>query len=174
MPNDAVSRPQAACDAAYQKNPKSCSNAVWDVIRAMLNPDEPYRTANALVDHLDKNWTSVTLDQGYELANKGIVVVGGKKETGNGHVIVIYPGARKQSGGYAVATADGKTASQRSHGVYPLAMSTSLGAWPGAMSDGDKTVWDAWGRDLPFRQVRFWAPKNAQTDAALAAIAKGD
>lgn len=55
IPDDAVSRLQAACDAACLKNPKSCSNAVRDVIRAMLNPDEPYRIANVLVDYLDKN-----------------------------------------------------------------------------------------------------------------------
>ncbi len=70
MANDAVSQLQAACDNAYIKSPKSCSNAVWDVIRAMVNPDEPYRTANTLVDYLDKNWTEVTLDKGFELANR--------------------------------------------------------------------------------------------------------
>jgi hypothetical protein len=159
MANDAVARLQAACDNAFIKNPKSCSNAVWDVIRAMVSSDEPYRTANALVDHMDKNWTEVTLDKGLELANQGIVVVGGKKELTNGHVVVIYPGPKQASGGYPISFG-GKTIVARSHGNYPLAMSTSLGSWVGAMSDGTKTVWDPWANDQKFAEVRFWTPRT--------------
>lgn len=44
----------------------------------------------------------------------------------------------------------------RATGLYPLAMSTSIGSWPGAMSNGDKTVFDAWGKDLSFSKVKFW------------------
>lgn len=47
------------------------------------------------------------------------------------------------------------------HGKYPPAMSTSLGSWPGAMSDGDKTVWDPWGTDAAFAKVRFWTRRTA-------------
>ncbi len=54
---------------------------------------------------------------------------------------------------------------------YPLCMSTSIGykpgetdlkkqGWPGAMSKGDKTVWDPWGNDDKFAKVKFWAPKG--------------
>ena len=85
-------------------------------------------------------------------------MVGGKKELTNGHVVVIYPGPKKTSGGYPI-TFDGKTITARSHGIFPLAMSTSLGSWVGAMSDGTKTVWDAWGDDGKFAQVKFWTPK---------------
>jgi hypothetical protein len=88
------------------------------------------------------------------------VVVGGLKATTNGHVIVIYPGASIDSGGYEYSY-KGKPQTLRSHGKYPPAMSTSLGAWPGAMSDGDKTVWDPWGTDAAFAKVKFWTPKTA-------------
>ena len=46
----------------------------------------------------------------------------------------------------------------RAHGKFPPAMSTSLGSWPGAMSDGDKTVWDPWA-NASFASVKFWTPK---------------
>lgn len=159
MATDAVARLQAACDNAYIKNPKSCSNAVWDVTRAIVDPKEPYRTANALVDYMGANWTAVTLDDGLALANKGVVVVGGKKELTNGHVVVIYPGEKQASGGYPISFG-GKTIIARSHGNYPLAMSTSLGSWIGAMSDGNRTVWDAWGNDQNFAKVKFWTPRT--------------
>jgi hypothetical protein len=41
-------------------------------------------------------------------------------------------------------------------GSYARAMSTSMGTWPGAMSHGDKTVWDSWGKNATFKTVRFW------------------
>ncbi len=46
-------------------------------------------------------------------------------------------------------------------GSYPLALSTSLGAWPGAKSNRDKTVRDPWGNDDAFALVTFWAPAKA-------------
>lgn len=51
-------------------------------------------------------------------------------------------------------------------GLYPLAMSTSVGSWPGAMSKGDKTVWDPWGNDDRFAEVKFW-----HNDVAAAKVA---
>lgn len=157
MADSPISLLKAACDNAYLKNPKSCSNSVWDVIKAMVNPQEPYRTANVLIDYLSKNWKEVTVDEGSELAQKGIVVVGGLKATPNGHVIVMYPGPKIDSGGYAYPSG-GKQALMRAHGKFPPAMSTSLGSWPGAMSDGDKTVWDPWA-NASFASVKFWTPK---------------
>lgn len=158
--DDPISKLKAACDAAYTKNPGSCSNSVWDVIRAIVDPNQPYMKANDLIDWLAANWKEVDLDAGAELARKGVVVVGGLKATTNGHVIVIYPGANIDSGGYEYSY-KGKPQTLRSHGKYPPAMSTSLGAWPGAMSDGDKTVWDPWGTDAAFAKVKFWTPKTA-------------
>jgi hypothetical protein len=149
---------KAACDRAYGLHPKSCSHAVWSVIKAMHNPDEPYRVANDLIKHLASAWAEVTVDRGHELAVGGIVVVGGMSGSSNGHVIVIYPGSKIDSGGYDYPY-QGKILKMRSHGKYPACMSTSIGSWPGAMSKGDKTVWDPWGNDAKFQQVKFWTPK---------------
>lgn len=85
----------------------------------------------------------------------GKLVVGGRKESGNGHVIVVYPGPDQPAGGYSFDR-NGETRSVRARGSYPPAMSTSLGSWPGAMSRGDKTVWDPWANDMRFGEVRFW------------------
>ena len=171
---DAVSKLKAAADAAYDKNPDSCSNAVWDVLRAVFDPKTPYRTANVLVDYMTDNWEEVSLDKAAELANQGVVVVGGKKETTNGHVIVVYPGPTQNSGGYLLPAKEGqKPRVQGSHGKFPPAMSTSLGKrWPGAMSRaGDKTVWDPWGNDANFALVKFWTPRTTAAAAPGAASA---
>jgi len=170
---DAVSKLKAAADAAYDKNPDSCSNAVWDVLRAVVDTKTPYRTANVLVDYMAANWQEVSVDKAAELASQGVVVVGGKKETTNGHVIVVYPDLAQNSGGYPVPAKDGKTRAQRSHGKFPPAMSTSINKrWPGAMSRaGEKTVWDPWGDDAQFALVKFWTPKTAASGAAGSASA---
>lgn len=162
-------RLKTACDAAYVANPTSCSNAVWDVIKGLVNEDEPFRNANGLVDFMTASWKAVTLDDGFDLANKGTVVVGGTKNTkGHGHVIVIYPGPKKPAGGYSYwYKKANKYVLLPPKGLYPLALSTSIGAsssldWPGVMSCGDKTVWDPWGDDPRFAEVHFWTPKAAE------------
>jgi hypothetical protein len=157
MADEPVTRLKVVCDNAYEKHPNSCSHAVWHVIRVMINPDEPYRQANPLIDYLISKWREVSLDDGYALAGKGIAVVGGLKGSSNGHVLVIYPGDKLESGGYDYPY-QGKTLKMRSHGKYPPCMSTSIGSWPGAMSDGDKTVWDPWANDQIFDTVKFWSP----------------
>jgi len=102
----------------------------------------------------------VTLDDGYAAANAGAVVVGGKKETGHGHVILIYPGDKIMNGGYQYFWAKGKKyLTLPGKALYPRCLSTSLGSWPGALSCGDKTVWDPWGNDEKFKLVSFWTPK---------------
>jgi len=155
---------KVACDTAYDKNPDSCSHAVWDVVKAVVDPKEPHRQANGMIDHLTANWTEVALDKGHELARAGTVVVGGLKGTPNGHVLVIYPGDTAESGGYDYFYAKlKKTLKMRSRGKYPPCMSTSMGSWPGAKSKGDKTVWDPWANDAVFAKVKFWAPKAAKS-----------
>jgi hypothetical protein len=125
-------------DEAYEKYPGSCSHAVWHVIKRYI-PDQEYRTANSLVAFLkaDKRWRETPVSQP------------------NGHVIVVYPGAAKPAGGYAY-TSGGKSQTMRARGMYPLAMSTSLGGWAGAKSKGDKTIWDPWANDGKFAEVVFW------------------
>jgi hypothetical protein len=163
---DDVAALKTACDKAYDANPTSCSNAVWDVVKAVENQNEPFRSANDLIDHMEAQWKRVTMDDGYTLANKGTVVVGGKKQTGHGHVVVIYPGQKKPAGGYNYwYKPQKKYLYLNPKGSYPLAMSTSIGArssldWPGALSRGDKTVWDPWGKDDAFADVLFWTPKT--------------
>lgn len=137
----AVDALKKACDDAYVNNPSSCSNAVWDVIRAIINPNETYRVANVLVDHMEGNWKKVSLDDGYTLANEGTVVVGGLKATGNGHVIVIYPGTKVMKKGVAL----------------PRCLSTSKSDWPGTRSKGDKSVADPWS-PADFAKVKFYTP----------------
>lgn len=174
-----------ACDAAYDAHTDSCSHAVNAVIRKLLYADSaadwPQRDANTLIGHFKKNvasWTEVTLDRAYELAQQGVVVVGGKTETGHGHVIVVYPGAKQPRGGYAAKDKAGETYTVRKSGEFPRAMSTSLGAWAGAKSRGTKTVWDPWGSDGNFALVVFWAPAakakgTASVSSRLAAMVRG-
>jgi hypothetical protein len=154
-----------ACNTAYDKYRDSCSHSVWAVLRATLNPVEPYRVANDLVDHMITCWTEVTLDDGHTLSNRGVVVVGGtRKAGGSGHVVVVYPGDKKPNGGYPFYWERGKrNLIQRSTGFYPRVMSTTRGTWPGASSRGDKTVWDPWGSDEAFAAVKFWTPAPVST-----------
>ncbi|MDK2125764.1 hypothetical protein [Parachitinimonas caeni] len=159
MPNDfeiAVSKLKGAEEAAAAAHPGSCSHAVWAVIKEYV-PDQPYMTANALVHFLEGSpkWKLVQPAELAGLANQGILVVGGKTESGNGHVIAVYPGEMKPAGGYSY-TKDGKTIKMPPRGLYARAMSTSLGGWAGAKSVGDKTVWDSWANDAKFKQVKFW------------------
>src|ERR1700745_100528 len=99
-PADATLKLKNVCDRAYNGNLTSCSNAVWDVIKGLVSPNEPFRQANQLIGYLSVNWKSVSLDEGFRLANTGAVVVGGLADPkGHGHVIVIYPGTKKPAGG---------------------------------------------------------------------------
>ncbi|GKT18398.1 hypothetical protein AVHY2522_18670 [Acidovorax sp. SUPP2522] len=140
MPVDAtaVAKLKQACDQAADLHPNSCSHAVWHVIKQYL-PDQPYMSANALMDHLQgqRHWRSVPASQVGDLARGGAVIVGGKKESGHGHVIVVYPGPDKAAGGYAYIRG-GKTETLRTRGSYPPAMSTSMGPWEGARSKGTR------------------------------------
>jgi hypothetical protein len=156
----AVEKLTKACDTAYESNLTSCSNAVWDVIKAVHDPKQEYKQANQLIDWMTINWSSVTLDDGFSAANLGAVVVGGKKETTNGHVIIIYPGPRILNGGYQYFWKAGKKYLMMPRKTqYPACLSTSMGSWPGALSCGEKTVWDPWANDAKFKEVEFFTPK---------------
>jgi len=157
---DLVKQLSVACDAAYEANKTSCSHAVWSVIKAVHDPNQVYRQANTLIDWLTVTWSEVTLEDGFAAANRGAVVVGGKKETTNGHVIAIYPGAKILNGGYQYLwKKENKYLTMPRKTLYPACLSTSIGSWPGAMSCGDKTVWDPWANDAKFALVSFWTPK---------------
>lgn len=147
---------KAACDEAFYTYPDSCSHAVWQVIRKYI-PDQPYLTANHLLQILGSSpkWQEVQIHELAQLANDGVLVIGGAAEASHGHVIAVYPGQPKSHGGYHYLDRKGKPTLLASYGIYPLAMSTSMSTWPGAKSNGDKTVADPWSRDK-FKKVRFW------------------
>lgn len=164
----AVAKLKTASDEAYAKYNNSCSHAAWYILTQVVDPKATWKDANALIDYLSSSsdWKEVSVDDGWALVQKGIVVIGGlKKPGGHGHVIAIYPGDKKTSGGYPYTYKDKvtgkmKTDTLRSHGIFPRALSTSIGAWPGAKSKGDKTVWDPWANDDVFNnEVTFWTKK---------------
>jgi hypothetical protein len=147
---------RAACDEAFIRYPHSCSHSVWHVIKNYI-PSQPYLTANSLIHNLTTSprWQEVPIHDLSRLASEGALVVGGAVESSHGHVIVVYPGQAKFDGGYYYKSREGKAILAGPHGTYPLAMSTSMGNWPGAKSKGDKTVADPWGLDK-FKDVKFW------------------
>lgn len=150
----AVKKLTDACNTAFDTYPDSCSHSVWHVIR-QYDPDQKFKLANNLVQYLKKSprWKEVQIPELNKLANEGVLVVGGAQSVGHGHVIVVYPGPVKHSGFYY--DKNGKLKEIRSRGIYPRAMSTSSGDWPGCMSKGDLTIIDCWGTD-DFREVKFW------------------
>jgi hypothetical protein len=154
-----------ACDESFSYAPaaKSCSHAVWYVVQKLINSKEPLRTANDWIDYMTQSdsWRQVTADEGWKLANQGKVVIGGRKENPNGHVIVIYPGTKIGGGGYKYPYKNKITGKMEElvmgpHGMLPRALSRSMGAWPGAVSDGEKSVYDPWANEVAFAQVKFW------------------
>jgi hypothetical protein len=143
---DAVQKLKNAADEAYKMHPTSCSHAGWYVIKQYL-PDQGHMPANALMPHLrgSPRWKPVAVSEIDKYANQGVLVVGGlENKSGNGHVVVVYPGTPKMSGGYK-AVINGEEQIVRPRGPFARCMSTSISRhWPGAMSNGDKTVWDPW------------------------------
>ena len=154
--NDAGKLKRAA-DEAYDLHPKSCSHAVWHVMKQYI-PGRDYVMANDLLTHLECNprWIRVTVGELEKYANEGVLIVGGLAGEKNGHVVVVYPGKAKPRGGFN-AMVKGKLTYLPPQGpTYALLMSTSMsGSWPGTMSKGDKTVRDAWSEE-DFAKVRFW------------------
>lgn len=158
MADAKANRLKTACSEAFLKFPNSCSHAVWYVLQQYI-PNQPYLSANHLIASIESSsgkWQEVGLRDLSRLANDGVLVVGGAVEVPNGHVIIVYPGKEKFSGGYSFKDkATGKMIDAEPYGSYALAMSTTMGSWPGARSNGDKTVFDPWG-SKKFKGVRFW------------------
>lgn len=152
-----------AANQAFRLYPGNCSGAVHYVITHLINPKSPYRLANQLLQWFatpNSGWQRViSLRQASALADQGKVVVGGLAEpTGHGHVIIVLPGPWKPAGGYRV---HGRVMPH--FGLYPPAMSTAWSPpgkqpWPGAISDGDKTIFDPWFNTdkIMFSKVTFW------------------
>lgn len=147
-----------ACSEAFIRYPHSCSHAVWYVLQQYIT-NQPYLSANHLIRYIEskpEDWKEVNLHDLSKLASDGMLIVGGAVELPNGHVIVVYPGKEKFSGGYFFNDKlTGKSVKAQPYGTYALSMSTSMGNWPGAISNGDKTVLDPWGANK-FKGVKFW------------------
>lgn len=145
---------------------KSCSHFVWHVIKG-FKPAQPYMTANALVRWLGSNsadWEPIANTESQTmagLANKGVLIVGGRDNgSSNGHVIVVSPGDLKPLGGFNYLH-NGKMVTMKPEGSYARAMSHSMSNWPGATSNGDKTIRDSWGAS-DFAAVKFWIYKPSK------------
>ena len=145
----------AACERAYDAFTNDCSHAVHQVIREIVDPQFPYRVANDLMAYFaspGSGWRQVSsVEEASSLADQGIVVVGGLAyPRGQGHVLVVMPGPMHDSGGFVY---NGNRI--RSHGRFPPALSTSSSGYIGALSRGEKTVFDPWTpADWP--RVTFW------------------
>jgi hypothetical protein len=118
--------------------------------------DPPRLLANDLISFISNpvhGWREVhPTQEAQDLANQGVVVVGGVTEpAGQGHVLVVMPGDMQRSGGFF----DGVNEIPPG-GLFPLALSTSSTGYVGAMSKGDKTVRDAFTR-VDWKRVKFWA-----------------
>jgi hypothetical protein len=143
------------------------------IIAKEMGVDLPDYDANHLVDYFNdpKNgWVSVSEQDAQDAADSDRLVVAGKKATPNGHVVVVMPGRMKSSGGYNYTDKKtGKLMTAADHGRYPRSCSTAMGGWPGAISKGEKTVFDSWGSAKGYEGVKYWTPhlRFRWTDPAL-------
>jgi hypothetical protein len=159
---EAVKKLKQVCDkAADGKGATSCSHAVWSVMKDLVDSNTKYAQANELIRFLNaesSKWIAVSVSKAGELANCGELVIGGKTDTPNGHVIVVYPGALIAGGGYQYFNKKENKYLKLplTKGMYPRCLSTSSSTWPGTKSKGDKTVWDPWASDANFKEVKFW------------------
>lgn len=151
------------CDEAFKLYPKNCSGAVRYLATKVGYP-LPDKDANGLIDHFEQGWEEVNEHRAVLYANQGRLVVAGKKGIPHGHIVVVLPGGKIRSGGYDYVVRSGsdkgKTKTSAYHGDYPISCSTSMGGWEGALSSGDKSVFDAWG-SKGYGKVKYWvAPVN--------------
>ncbi len=157
----AAARLWALQNQAFKTYPKNCSGAVSFLIRNLVDPNFGTQLANAIAKGLTSGklkWRTVTsYAEMQALANAGILVVGALYESPNGHVLSVAPGQMKYSGGFKKPNGIFDPV-QTGNGLFPLSSSTSLGPWTGAMSNGDKTVRDAFALDQ-WQRVTFWTPQ---------------
>lgn len=131
----------SACSSAYAMFPGNCSGEVREIARRM-GYVLPEGNANFLIDYLSisPEWQSVDEVTAIERAGRQILVIAGKKESRNGHVVVVLPGEARMPWLSTVKYPGSK------HNPSPVACSTSMRNREGARSRGEKTVVDAWGK----------------------------
>ncbi len=152
------------CEDVHTHFPDNCSGGVKYFAQQypIDTTDFEDKNANGLVDYFDANWKSVDTEaEAQKLADSGRFVVAGRKDTPNGHVIVILPGGMKDSGGYEFTDRNGKTQTAQNKGKYPRACSTASGHWPGAKSKGEKSAFDPWGSQTKYQEVDYWVYPTA-------------
>jgi hypothetical protein len=141
MTTDAVARLIQTCNEAYDRFTSYCNQSTHHVLSTLVDPHWPVELADAMIDRIvAADWQAVDDETAIELANQGIVVVAGLKGGSNGHVVVVYPGKGKPAGGFECRGIQYPPVG----GPYPRAMSTSVSAWCGTRSRGEKTIRDAW------------------------------
>jgi hypothetical protein len=147
--NPAAKRLAAVAHIAFDTYSHDCSHSIWFVLKQMVDPNQSYMMADQLMKAIKaprSGWRRVDLREASELANQGVVVLGGLEKTGHGHVVVVMPGPWHAAGGFSGLPEQGS---------YPPSMSGSMSSWPGARSRGERTVRDPWGAaDWP--NVTFW------------------
>ena len=109
--------------------------------------------ANALIDFMNSNWTKITKDEALFQARVGKLVVAGKKAD-IGHVVVILPAQSEPRNKWGKG--------KQSLVCCSMTSSTSPYA-AGAISDADKTVFDAWGSE---DGVDYWFSPNGPSACA--------
>jgi hypothetical protein len=161
-----------SCTEGHKLFPDNCSGNVR-YIAGQMGYTLPSIDANSLVDYFNdatKGWKTVTEDEAQAAADAGELVIAGKRDTPNGHVVVVLPGGKTGTGGYEYEwfnKKEGKTQTltMSNKGNYPRSCSTSKGSWPGATSNGDKSVWDSWA-GKGYLGVQYWkAPAKAPPGA---------
>jgi hypothetical protein len=147
--NPAAQRLADVARIAYDTYSHDCSHSIWFVLKQIVDPNQPYMVADQLMASVKRpgsGWRQVQLAEASDLANRGVVVLGGLEKKGHGHVVVVMPGPWHAAGGFSGLPEQGS---------YPPSMSGSMSSWQGARSRGERTVRDPWGAgDWP--QVTFW------------------
>jgi hypothetical protein len=157
----AITPLDSACQLAHVKAQGNCSGAVR-IIAHEMGVELPDYDANHLIDYFNdsaQGWVAISAQDAQDAADSDRLVVAGKKATPNGHVVVVMPGRMKASGGYQYTDRKtGKLQTAANHGTYPRSCSTAKGGWPGGISKGEKTVFDAWGNMDAYAGVKYWTP----------------
>jgi hypothetical protein len=151
---------KGACVEARLLNPDNCSGLVRHVAKMMGVP-MPDVDANHLVDYFEdpaNGWEVVDESTAQSSADANRLVVAGKKNVGSsGHVVVVFPGGKKASGGYEYFYKPlKKNLTMKNDGDFPRMCGTGKSDWPGVESEGEKTVYDAWASATKYADVKYW------------------
>lgn len=163
---------KALCSFAFATNQGDCSGLVKEVAR-FVGVYLPDVQANGLIDFMSSYWDQVSDDDAQGFAEQARFVVAGLKASPNGHVLIVLPGGEVRSGGYQYTDQAGTVRTAAFHGSYPRSCSTALGGWPGAISNGDKSVFDAWGNVQKYARVQYWLAPLPGTEACKKPAAAG-